>query len=87
MVVFNDILGPSQKEELMTMRENLKNAIVLRVHLKKINYYDKFGVDFIGTGFLHWGYELRENDFFKNIFASYTRKCCYQRKKKKSKNK
>ena len=52
MVGFNDILGPSQEEELMTMRQKLKDGMVLRVDFKKINYYDKMGVDFIWTGFI-----------------------------------
>ena len=50
MVGFNNILGPSQEEELMTMRQKLKDGMVLRVNLKKINYYDKLGIDFIRTG-------------------------------------
>ena len=52
MVGFNDILGSSQEEELMTMRQKLKDGMVLRVDFKKINYYDKMGVDFIWTGFI-----------------------------------
>ena len=52
----------------MTMRQKLKDGMVLRVDFKKINYYDKMGVDFIWTGFIVLELWIKRKWFFKKTY-------------------